>query len=60
MELLEGQTLAQLMDKQPFPIERLLSMAVQTADALESPHARGIIHRDILFHGVNCADIGMV
>lgn len=47
MELLEGQTLAQLMDKQPFPIDRLLPMAVQTADALESPHARGIIHRDI-------------
>src|SRR5260370_12792627 len=36
MELLEGQTLAQLMDKQPFPIDRLLPMAVQIADALES------------------------
>ncbi len=36
MELLEGQTLAQLMDKQPFPIARLLPMAVQIADALES------------------------
>jgi non-specific serine/threonine protein kinase len=47
MELLEGQTLAQLMDKQPFPIDRLLPMAVQIADALESAHARGIIHRDI-------------
>jgi serine/threonine protein kinase len=39
MELLEGQTLAQLMDKQPFPIDRLLPMAVQIADALESAHA---------------------
>jgi serine/threonine protein kinase/Tfp pilus assembly protein PilF len=47
MELLEGQTLAQLMDKQPFTIDRLLPMAIQIADALESAHARGIVHRDI-------------
>lgn len=47
MELLEGQTLAQLMGKQPFEIEKLLGMAIQTADALESAHAKGIVHRDI-------------
>ncbi len=47
MELLEGQTLAQLMGKQPFPIDRLLPMAIQIADALESAHAKGIVHRDI-------------
>jgi len=47
MELLEGQTLAQLMNRQPFPMEKLLPMAVQIADALESAHAKGIVHRDI-------------
>jgi len=47
MELLEGQTLAQMMTRQPFPMERLLPMAVQIADALESAHAKGIVHRDI-------------
>lgn len=47
MELLEGQTLAQLIDRQPFPMERLLPMAIQIADALESAHAKGIVHRDI-------------
>src|SRR5229473_2511727 len=47
MELLEGQTLAQLMGRQPFEIEKLLGMAIQIADALESAHAKGIVHRDI-------------
>ena len=47
MELLEGQTLAQEMGRQPFEIEKLLGMAIQISDALESAHAKGIVHRDI-------------
>jgi serine/threonine protein kinase/tetratricopeptide (TPR) repeat protein len=47
MELLEGQTLAQTMGRPPFPIEKLLPMAIQIADALESAHSKGIVHRDI-------------
>ncbi len=46
MELLEGQTLAQMMG-QPFPVEQILALGIQIADALESAHARGIVHRDI-------------
>jgi len=47
MELLEGQTLSQLMTRQPFSMDKLLPMAIQIADALESAHAKGIVHRDI-------------
>jgi non-specific serine/threonine protein kinase len=47
MELLEGQTLAQMMGRQPFPLDQILTLAIQIADALESAHARGIVHRDI-------------
>jgi serine/threonine protein kinase/Tfp pilus assembly protein PilF len=47
MELLEGQTLAQMIGRQPFEIERLLALAIQITDALESAHAKGIVHRDI-------------
>jgi serine/threonine protein kinase/tetratricopeptide (TPR) repeat protein len=47
MELLEGQTLAQMMGRQPFEIERLLALAIQITDALESAHAKGIVHRDL-------------
>ena len=47
MELLEGQTLSQVMTRHPFPMEKLLPFAIQIADALESAHAKGIVHRDI-------------
>ncbi|HTZ32013.1 MAG TPA: protein kinase [Methylomirabilota bacterium] len=47
MELLEGQTLAHMMGRQPFQLERLLPLAIQIADALESAHSKGIVHRDI-------------
>jgi len=48
MELLEGQTLAQMMAARPaIELENLLSVGIQIADALESAHARGIVHRDI-------------
>ena len=47
MELLEGQTLAQMIGRQPFPLEQVLTLGTQIADALESAHAKGIVHRDI-------------
>jgi len=47
MELLEGETLAQKMTKQPMEMDKLLPMAIQIADALESAHSKGIVHRDI-------------
>src|ERR1700744_2298683 len=47
MELLEGQTLAEKMGRQPFPVDQLLPLAIQITDALESAHAKGIVHRDI-------------
>ncbi|HVN09332.1 MAG TPA: protein kinase [Patescibacteria group bacterium] len=47
MERLEGQTLAQMMGREPLEMEKLLSVAMQVADALESAHSKGIVHRDI-------------
>ncbi len=60
MELLEGQTLSQLMNRQPFPMEKLLPMAIQVADALESAHAKGIVHRDIKPANLFVTDRGQV
>jgi non-specific serine/threonine protein kinase len=48
MECLEGQTLAQAMaSRQPAEFDTLLAVGIQIADALESAHARGIVHRDV-------------
>src|SRR5258708_37114639 len=47
MELLEGESLAQRIGRQSFELEPLLELAIQIADALESAHAKGIVHRDI-------------
>jgi serine/threonine protein kinase len=47
MELLEGQSLNEHISGKPVPVPELVNLAVQTCDALQAAHAKGIIHRDI-------------
>jgi serine/threonine-protein kinase len=47
LELVEGETLADRLARGPIPIEDALKLALQIADALESAHERGVIHRDL-------------
>jgi len=47
MELLEGETLAERIRHGAFDIGPLLDVGIQLADALESAHAKGIVHRDV-------------
>src|SRR6266576_1700192 len=47
MELLEGQSLALMIGQHPLEMEQLLTLAIQIADALESAHTKGIVHRDM-------------
>src|SRR4029453_12041684 len=47
MELLEGESLAQAVARQPMDLTTCLSVGAQVADALESAHAKGIVHRDV-------------
>jgi eukaryotic-like serine/threonine-protein kinase len=47
MELVEGQTLQQLLAQGPLPIGQVVSYCEQAGAALDHAHARAIIHRDI-------------
>src|SRR5262245_34336028 len=47
MELLRGNALDRRIHGQPVPLEQLLDLGIEVADALDAAHAHGVIHRDI-------------
>jgi serine/threonine protein kinase len=47
MEYLEGETLAQRLNKGALPLDQALQYAIQMADALDKAHRQGIVHRDL-------------
>jgi serine/threonine protein kinase len=47
LELIEGDTLAGVLQHGPMPVERALNIARQIAEALEAAHEKGIVHRDL-------------
>lgn len=47
MELVEGETLAELLLRGPVRVEEALPIAMQIAEALEAAHEKGIVHRDL-------------
>ncbi len=47
MELMEGDSLSEKMQRGLMSVEALLPLAIQIADALEAAHAKNILHRDI-------------
>jgi Tol biopolymer transport system component len=47
MELVEGHSLAERIQQGALPLDEVLHLARQVADALEYAHERSIIHRDL-------------
>ncbi|MEP7148291.1 MAG: protein kinase [Acidobacteriota bacterium] len=47
MELVEGETIEDLLERKSLSIEQALEFSLQIAEAVEAAHSRSIIHRDL-------------
>ena len=47
MEFVEGENLAQHLEKGALPLDQTLRYAVEIADAVAAAPARGVVHRDL-------------
>jgi eukaryotic-like serine/threonine-protein kinase len=47
LELVEGETLADRLERGAISVEESLKLAVQIAAALEAAHEKGVVHRDL-------------
>ena len=47
LELVEGETLADIVQRGPMPVDDALKLALQIATAVEAAHEKGVIHRDL-------------
>src|SRR5436309_2237311 len=47
LELVEGETLAERIQRGPIPVAETLDIAKHICEALEAAHEKGIVHRDL-------------
>ena len=47
LELVQGETLADRLERGPLPLAAAVAIARQIAEALEAAHEKGIVHRDL-------------
>src|SRR5688572_29735297 len=47
MELIDGATLDKVLGAGALPVDRVIDIAINVADALDAAHSEGILHRDI-------------
>jgi len=60
LELIEGPTLAEQIQQGPIPVDEVIAIAKQIADALEAGHEAGIIHRDLKPANIKLREDGTV
>ncbi|TVQ33074.1 MAG: hypothetical protein EA376_03195 [Phycisphaeraceae bacterium] len=47
LEYVEGETLAERLDRGALPMDEAIDIAIQIAQGLEAAHDKGVIHRDL-------------
>ncbi len=52
MELLTGETLKEVLESPPVPVQRALKIMLQVARGLQAIHALGVVHRDLSTNNV--------
>jgi len=59
-ELVDGESLREVLSREPLGLTRLLDLAAQVADGLAAAHDAGIIHRDLKPENVMVTPAGRV
>jgi serine/threonine protein kinase len=58
MELLDGESLREIIDRAPLPPVSAVQLLLPVAEALSLAHSRGVVHRDIKPDNVFIANVG--
>ena len=59
MEFLDGETVAQRLERGAVPVAEALPIAVEIAEALDTAHRQGIVHRDLKPSNVMLTETGV-
>jgi eukaryotic-like serine/threonine-protein kinase len=60
LELVEGEDLKERLARGPIPVDEVIEIATQVAEALEEAHNKGIVHRDLKPANVKLSTTGKV
>src|SRR5437588_4969709 len=60
LELVEGPTLADRIGRGPLPLDEVVAVGRQIAEAVDAAHQKGIIHRDLKPANIKIAGNGAV